>query len=261
MKKIYMLIMALVFTFVFSSCSFNEYRYENYENYQSGSDVTLNSEIQDIEVNWVNGNITIVQENSNELNFKELNQGIYPLYYLLDGTTLKIEFVKNGTSNNVFNNLHKDLYISLPLNVNVPISFDCTLINGNLSADSNLAFKDLNIDLINGNVDFKTIIGKEIEIESVNGNIEIGNLNCDSLKIDTVNGNFELNGIEKAIYIDIDSVNGDDEISVPESLGYEVNFESFRVFASEYNNLYFYGKKLVKIDYDSVNGTLLISKQ
>ena len=258
MKKLLVLIISVLLVPLFTSCSFNTYRYDDYEKYVSASEKTFSEEIKEIEVNWINGNVNIVQDNDGVVSIREENYSNYPLFYYLDGTTLKIEFVENGTNNFVFNTLNKDLYIDLPASTTVDI--DATLINGNLTATGEIYTNEFNADLVNGNIDINSISGNHIFVKSVNGNIDLKSINVNSLDVEKVNGNLNINSIEKAVNIDIDSVNGADTIYVKESLGYEVKINSIGYYSSEYDNAYFYGNKLVNIDYDSVNGTLSIKK-
>ena len=56
MKKIINLLTCSLTLTLLGGCNFNKYSYEEHQKYVSGSDFTLESKIDEIEVAWVNGN-------------------------------------------------------------------------------------------------------------------------------------------------------------------------------------------------------------
>ena len=258
MKNTIKLMIPILSLTLLGSCGINKYRYEDHERYTSGSDFTLTEEVKEIEVNWINGDITIVQGETTSISVKEENYEDHPLYYFLDGTTLNIKYVEYGTSNSEINALEKDLTIMIP--TTLP-DIEIDMINGECNFALQTLCNDVTVNLINGNINICSISADEIELDTVNGNINIESINATSLSIDKVNGNSNIKNITKAISIDINAVNGIDTICVPESLGYKVEHDSIGTFTSDYDNSKTYGDKLVDIEYDGANGILNIKKQ
>ena len=240
MKKLSKIVLPLMLVTLLGSCGIGAYRYEHHERYLTASDFSIDTKITDIEVNWVNGDVNISQ-----------------------GTTLKIEFVKHGTGNLKYGNLDKDLNIVLPMNVNEQVGNDLELdintVNSNVNFTS-ATCKDIDIELVNGDVKFDNISANEINIEMVNGNDTVNSMAANELSLDKVNGDTYINGLIKPIHIEISSVNGNDTIYVPETLGYKVSFDSIGAFRSDYDNARRYGDEKVSIDYEAVNGDLKIKK-
>ena len=73
MKKLLVLIISVLLVPLFTGCSFNAYRYDDYEKYVSASEKTFSEEIKEIEVNWINGNVNIVQDNDGVVSIREEN--------------------------------------------------------------------------------------------------------------------------------------------------------------------------------------------
>lgn len=257
MKNAIKLMIPVLSLSLLGSCGINTYRYDDHERYTSDSEFTLTDEVKEIEVNWINGDITVVQGLTTSISVKEENYEDHPLYYFLDGTTLKVQYVEHGTKNSEINSLEKDLTIVIP--TTLP-DIEIDMINGECNFALQTLCNDVTVDLINGNINIGSISADEIELDTVNGNVNIQSISATSLLINKVNGNSNIKNIVKAISIDIDSVNGIDTIHVPESLGYKVDYDSIGTFTSDYDNSKTYGDKLVDIEYDGANGVLNIKK-
>ena len=263
MKKIAKIVLPLMLVTLLGSCGIGAYKYPHHERYLTASDFSIDTKITDIEVNWVNGDVNILQGTTTSTYVTEEGYQNLPLYYLIEGTTLKIEFVKHGTGNLKYGNLDKDLNITLPMNVNEQvgndIEIDINTVNSNVNFTS-ATCKDIDIELVNGDVKFDNISANEINIEMVNGNVTVNSMSANELSLDKVNGDTYINGLIKPIHIEISSVNGNDTIYVPETLGYKVSFDSIGAFRSDYGDAKRYGDEKVSIDYEAVNGDLKIKK-
>ena len=260
MKKSYTLFMILLFILLLTSCNVNSYSYHNSDKYISNSNFTIESEIIEINVSWLNGNVKIIEENTSSTSVKEDNCNDFPLYYYLNGSTLNIEFVKSGTNNKKINSLNKELIITLPKSTIINRNINIDIVNGNCSFINECNFKNIEVNIVNGTVSTNSINANNIEIELVNGNITIDSLSANNLKVEKVNGYLTINNIQKQATIDIESVNGTDTVYVSETLGYIVNYDALGKFKSDYDDMLEFGNKLVEIEYDAVNGSLHIKK-
>lgn len=260
MKKIINLLTCSLTLTLLGGCNFNKYSYEDHQKYVSGSDFTLESRIDEIEVAWVNGNITITQTETDKVSVKEEDYGEYPLYYYLDGTTLKIQYVENGTSQNEVNKLEKDLFITTPIDLENPISVDFNLVNGNCSFLNESKYNEVDVNLVNGNVIFNQALAKDVEVNIVNGNFTADAFVSEKLSLSKVNGDSIFNPIYNKTDIEISTVNGTDTLYILPSFGYSVDAETIGNFTSEYDNLKVYGTPVINIEYEGVNGNLVIKK-
>lgn len=258
--KVSLIIFLLVFL---SSCNLN-YNYNNHSKYIESSSFSLDSEITELNISWVNGNINILQSKDAKITVHEENFGDFPMYYYLNGTVLNIEYVKHGTRNDDINDLEKDLNIVLPNSSNMTLDID--LINGNCELDSDdslqaSAYKSIEIELVNGNINFNSLVYSmnDIKIDYVNGNVNaINGVVAESdISIERINGSVNIM-IASAKSINIETVNGSDKLLIPTELGYKLDFDSVSGIA-HCNGQYIYGDEHIEIDYESVNADLTIS--
>lgn len=256
MKKLLNFTLPILLVPLLNGCS-SLYTYEDSEKYISSSDFEINSKIEEIELNWINGNVNLFQNENETISINETNQGNYPLYYYLDETTLKIAFVKSGTNQSVFNTLNKEINIYLPSYL---IDLDFDIVNGSVKSNSNISTKEMDVDIVNGNIEVNQVNASLLDWATVNGSIKIETLNAPKLEIEKVNGDSTINNILAKTYINIDSVNSSDKITVPSSLGYKVSYEAIGSFTSDYDNAKNYGNEEVEIKYNAVNGSLKILK-
>lgn len=260
MKKKIMIFVVFILTSILSSCGINQYRYEDHEKYVSGSDFTIGESISKIEVTWINGNVTLLQDEVDKLSVKEEDYKDHPLFYCVDGNTLKIQFVEYGTNQKEFSFLEKNLTIVLPFSQENSPSIDVDIINGNCNLLETSEYKDIDIAIVNGNVKFDGVKAKDVEIDIVNGNFNADVFLADKLSLDKVNGDSTFNPIYNATQIEINTVNGIDTVYTLENLGYKVEFDSNGYFSSEYDNQKIYGTPVIIIEYEGANGNLIIKK-
>lgn len=262
MKKsgiVILIIMLLSCMIVFSSCGlwFNKtlnytVRYINESKYSVGNFEYQALDIDKIEINWVFGDVTIIESDKAELSVSEDESNLttnQKLRYLIEGRTLIIQFWKSNYSGKGNVSKHrKDLTVEIPRNITLEID----QVSGNIESNM-LNLKSLDIDIVSGNTRIDTLNVNDLNIENVSGNINIKSINAVDIDIDTVSGNVNL-GIVSGKWVEIDSVSGDITLSLS-GIGASINFNSV---SGHYKNDAKYGDGSCKIDVDTTSGDLIV---
>lgn len=186
------------------------------------------SQIQEIEIEWVAGSITLQPGDVESIEFVETD--LYDSNELMvwrqSGNTLSIQFCKDSISFSGFSingNISKDLVIT------VPRDWIC---------------RSLEIDAAAANVDVTDLTIHEVEFDCASGTCDFTNCNIDSLDMDTASGDvtidgtldtLDFDGASAGIYatltnipsrIDIDTMSGDLELTLPENAGFTVSMDA-----------------------------------
>lgn len=210
MKKFTLFLIVFVgILLVFSSCSY--YKYDNANKYTAG-ETELSDNITKIEIEWINGNVSIDYHNKSTVSFseeskKELSEN-ETLHYYLEGTTLHIKFAKSGKLSSF--NFDKELAVLLPEAISLSeVEIETVSANVEIAQSYlNNTITELNIETVSGNVDARLNKGaNSINIESVSGDVNIL-ANVKKAEIETVSGYIDLIGLSKIDECALSSVSG-----------------------------------------------------
>ena len=224
----------------------------------------FSADIQEIEIDWVSGNIRLVPANVSSIEVSESNvsDNKYVMICKQDGQTLKIEYCKNTT----FADL-KNLKFSKDLTILVPMDWSGRAVKVD-AASAKLFVQDLTI--------------QEVEIDTASGSSQFDNCTIDSLDVDTASGDVYFEGslnrlncdsasagvqavLDNVPYeIDMDTASGSLELFLPEDAGFSVKmdtmsgkFDSARTYTTK-NNRYVCGNGACSIDMSSMSGGVTI---
>lgn len=223
-----------------SSCvihNYGTYEYQNSDKYSEyATETEIESQVKELSIDWVNGTVTVTKGES--FSFSEESKG-KPLYYWYRENKLDIRFAKNGTSSKEFNNFNKQLFVTVPYDL-----------------------ESLTIDIVNGNHQINLNNLNRLDVDVVNGSGEVELNSVKNILLDVVNGSGEytIKSTSVAEIYDFDTVNGSITLNLDKSRGFDVNFKAvngrlnnnFTQPESE-NNRY-------KINFDSTNGSLTINE-
>lgn len=224
----------------------------------------FSADIQEIEIDWVSGNIRLVPANVSHIEVSESGKDTskYPMICQQDGRTLKIEYCKNTT----FGDL-KNLKFSKDLNILVPMDWSGRALKVD-AASAKLSVQDLTIG--------------EVEIDTASGGCQFSNCTVDTLDIDTASGDVDFEGslnkldcdsasagvqavLSNVPYeIDMDTASGCLELFLPEDAGFSVKmdtmsgkFDSTLTYTTK-NGRYVRGNGACSIDMSSMSGSVTI---
>ncbi len=224
----------------------------------------FSADIQEIEIDWVSGNIRLVPANVSHIEVSESGKDTskYPMICQQDGRTLKIEYCKNTT----FGDL-KNLKFSKDLNILVPMDWSGRAVKVD-AASAKLSVQDLTI--------------QEVDIDTASGACQFDSCTVDTLDIDTASGDIYFEGslnrldcdsasagvqavLDNVPYeIDIDTASGGLELFLPEDAGFSVKmdtmsgkFDSTLTYTTK-NGRYVRGNGACIIDMISMSGSVTI---
>lgn len=285
MKKIISLILAFLCASMLTGCNFGINFVNRYGNYADASkysvgDFTYNAkDVNTVEINWVGGEIEIVQSENATLSVTENGETLdseEQMHYYIRNGKLIIHYCESGHFGEI-NSAKKKLRVEIPEGAELDIdnvSADITLgeINvsdfelTNVSGDvtfAGITAKDIDIEIVSGKIDAKSVCARTFSVNGVSGNINAAKIDADEIDIEIVSGKTEL-VLARACEVDISGVSGNVKITLPEGIGTEVeldsasgNLHSDRDYTKK-GDTYFFGGGEAKIDVETVSGELYI---
>ena len=224
----------------------------------------FSADIQEIEIDWVSGNIRLVPANVSHIEVSESGKDTskYPMICKQDGQTLKIEYCTSTT----FADL-KNLKFSKDLTILVPLNWSGRALKVD-AASAKLSVQDLTI--------------QEVEIDTASGSSQFDNCTINSLDIDTASGDVYFEGslnkldcdsasagvqavLSNVPYeIDMDTASGCLELFLPEDAGFSVKMDTMSgkfdstLTYTEKSGRFVRGNGACSIDMSSMSGGVAI---
>lgn len=194
-----------------------------------GSEITLSNDINELDIKWVSGNVTITISDDDKIHFVEsAADGLSDketLTYKISDDELEINYCKQSVFGANDGVPTKDLTVKLP----------------------EKQYKQILVDAVSAKINIKNISADEFDCETVSGDADIYNCSFLSSEIETVSGNTEMYLPADATFTaEFDSVSGK----------FETDFE-----ITKQAGFYSCGDGQMKISADSVSGNLRIHKQ
>lgn len=221
------------------------------------------ADINNLEIEWVAGSITIVRGETNEIIAVESAQGEIkdPMAYSLRGNTLKISYVKSGIRIGFHSTPKKDLHIT------VPMDWDCSRLSID-SASTDIEIRDLTADTLELNGASSDCILSDCSI----GTLELDGASCnlnysgtlDSLNCDGASTDITAVFTNVPNSINLDGASAELDISLPEDCGFRVEMDGMsNRFSSDFSttstdDCYVYGNGACKVEVDGMSTTVRI---
>ena len=223
-------------------------------------------EVDRLKIAWAAGKIVIVPTDQDDITVtEELLGGDKTMVLKKDGSTLYVEYCEDNISLSFGsnNNLKKNLYIS------VPQDWDC---------------KELEIDAASATVQVEHLTIEEVESSTASGTHIFTNCQVEKLKMETVSGNLDFTGsLDKLDFngvsaqanlvlsnqpksIQLESVSGDLNLTLPESCGFTVDKDtvsgrvSSELPTTEQNGKIVYADGHCEIEVEGVSASVHIRK-
>lgn len=211
--------------------------YENEQSYKSGNFEYTANEIDNIELNWHSGKINILRSDKENLSVSENNDKLeesQQLHYFIDGSTIKINYCKSRYVGKI-DEKQKNILVEIPEKINL----DINTLNSDVSADD-LSLSNLDIKIANGSLNVNTLESDKMDFNISNGSLNINTLRSDEIAFNISNGSLNVNtlesdkmnatvgngrtslGVAKCNLLDLNTFNGDVEITLLDNLGAEV---------------------------------------
>ena len=214
MKKIVVLVLVFLICFAVTSCFLRKVvsgatrisggTYADAKKYSVGSFTYRASDVDTVSVDYISGNLSIVQSASKTLEVTESCSSklsdAQTVHWYLDGKTLRIKFCESGFNGTIPN---KSLVLEIPSGIDLEIG----VTSGEVSFDTDVYAETVNIGATSGDVRIKNLTAGRIECGSTSGDTYIDGLFADEVKMGSTSGNTEI-GTLLASELDFASTSG-----------------------------------------------------
>lgn len=226
-------------------------------------------EITELEIEWVSGSILIQPADVEMITVSESDvaDAKDAMLYKQKGKKLTILFSEEGSFSGLGITINTD--IRKDLTIFVPRDWECG---------------SLEIDAASATVEINDLTIREVEFDGASGACELENCTVDTIDMDTASGdvNFsgalnilDFDGASASIFavltntptrMDIDTMSGDLDITLPEDTGFAVNIDSLSgTFFTDFettvhNGNHIHGDGRCRIDVSAMSGDLKIHR-
>lgn len=233
------------------------------------SEISLDAkQIREIDIEWAAGTITVepAAVDTIQVTESEPAEAKYAMVWKQTNDKLVIRFCENTKLDFNFGITINDV-ISKDLTVLVPMGWECDSLKVDAASAAlnvkNLAIREVDFDGASGTCSFENCVINELDLDTASGDIRftgsLDTLDCDaaSASVTAVFDNIPQR-------IDMDSMSGDLDITLPSSAGFTVSMDALSSdFYSDFdyfqkNGCYYYGNGDCKITLDAMSGDLYI---
>lgn len=229
MKTIILTILLVAIAAICTGCKSGIIIFDKYSDsgsYSTGSFDYAPEDIESVSINWVLGNITIIESESDKLSVTESGTDLdddEKMHYLIKDGSLTIQFWESRHSGRI-DSSEKNLTVEVPKG----ISLNIKSVSSNISADelnvtdfsANTTSGDIKIDQItadslktksvSGDMSFdEAIIANDTDMETTSGNIDFNSIESDNAKIECVSGDVSIHNALLSNNIEIETTSGD----------------------------------------------------
>ena len=199
-----------------SSCGTMMDVYADADKYLVGNQ-TYNSALTTLDIDWISGNLTLVEDaslegvkieedttltNDDELVHSYLNEGI-----------LKIKYFASGHVCHTFN-YKKDLKVSYKPGLDL---IHINLTSGHVNSDV-ISSRRLELDMTSGTAKIKSLTSDEVDVDLTSGSVEVTTMNSKSLRSDMTSGSWSV-GFAYIETAKFDLTSGDVNMTLPNDGG------------------------------------------
>ena len=221
-------------------------------------------EVKKLHIEWVSGNVTLKTADQHNITFRVDGDSALPFSYQLSGNELDLRYPAD-------NALWKPARGSKNLTITVPQSWyaretNIDVVSAVVEVDGH-STEELKLDTTSGPINASGLCCDQIIASTVSGNVILEGT-AEELKLDTTSGRCQAELDERVQEIELDSVSGELELILPESLGFEAEVDtvsgSFRSdipTTASSKGVYTCGNGECGISVDTVSGSITIQKK
>ena len=222
------------------------------------------SEVKKLHIEWVSGNVTLKTADQHNVTFRVDGDSALPFSYQLSGNELDLRYPADNV-------IWKPARGSKNLTITVPQSWyaretKIDAVSAVVEVDG-LSTEELKLDTTSGPINASGLCCDQIVASTVSGNVSLEGT-AEELKLDTTSGRCQAELDERVREIELDSVSGELELILPESLGFEAEVDtvsgSFRSdipTTASSKGVYTCGNGECGISVDTVSGSISIQKK
>ena len=237
----------------------------NYLTESTVQNISFNaSDVKKLHIEWVSGNVTVKTADQHNVTFRVDGDSALPFSYRLNGNELELRYPADDV-------IWKPARGSKNLTVTVPQSWYARetrieVTSAVVEVDG-LSTEELKLDSTSGPITASGLCCDQIVASTVSGNVSLEGT-AEELKLDTTSGRCQAELDERVREIELDSVSGELELILPESLGFEAEVDtvsgSFRSdipTTASSKGVYTCGNGECGISVDTVSGSITIQKK
>lgn len=222
------------------------------------------SDVKKLHIEWVSGNVTVKTADQHNVTFRVDGDSALPFSYRLNDNELELRYPADDV-------IWKPARGSKNLTVTVPQSWYARetrieVTSAVVEVDG-LSTEELKLDSTSGPITASGLCCDQIVASTVSGNVSLEGT-AEELKLDTTSGRCQAELDERVREIELDSVSGELELILPESLGFEAEVDtvsgSFRSdipTTASSKGVYTCGNGECGISVDTVSGSITIQKK
>ncbi len=286
MKRIIGIFLIFSMLFAFVGCARVSIYYNDSEYYTAGN-VTVESSVISIDIEWLSGQVDIVVGTGEFITVSEEYPEELPedekLHYFLDGGVLRIKYAKSGVvdikekakkltvcvpEGLALSNIDVDS-VSAAVNVgNVDTNnLEIASVSGNITVSSLLSLDDLEIESVSGNVVLTLLEADKLAVETVSGGVSVNASYVKETSIDSTSGAVSFMTERPADDCDVDTVSGGVELYIPSDADFSFDFDTLSGnFESEFEfekrgDKYYSGNGINRYAVDTTSANVKIYKK
>ncbi len=228
---------------------------------------TAKGRASEIEIDWAAGKIIIQPGDVASVQVTDTDtDGRYSTYIEEEGNSLSIEYyhddrIFHGISiNDVYT---KDLIITVPMDwVCQELDLDVASVQVEIS---NLTIQEIDFDGASGECRFKNCSVGKLDVDTASGDISFSGT-LEALDFDAADASFTADLENTPARINMDSMSGDLELTLPENAGFTVSMDALSSdFFSDFPTTAQYGSQICgdgkcRIDVSGLSGDITIRK-
>lgn len=237
----------------------------NYLTESTVQNISFNaSDVKKLHIEWVSGNVTVKTADQHSVTFRVDGDSALPFSYRLNDNELELRYPADDV-------IWKPARGSKNLTVTVPQSWYARetrieVTSAVVEVDG-LSTEELKLDSTSGPITASGLCCDQIVASTVSGSVILEGT-AEELKLDTTSGRCQAELDERVREIELDSVSGELELILPESLGFEAEVDtvsgSFRSdipTTASSKGVYTCGNGECGISVDTVSGSITIQKK
>lgn len=254
------------------SFNFGGFSYNNADEYTEGAgeiDVPAGG-INEIEINWVSGSITVEPSLTDKLTVSEkgAEDSDSTLRYLVKNGKLTVQFAKSR----LFGFIRlpkKDLTVKIPKSIAELTMLDLNVVSSDTQL-SDISAKEIKFDSVSGDLDVKNVTCQKLDAETVSGDVSFVHMGQNStphsFEMETVSGNMTVKTLNAPDSLNCDSVSGDVTIAFALCDGFTADYDKVSgKFSSDFpikeiSDEKIYGSGQARFSFDTVSGNVRIEK-
>ncbi len=226
--------------------------------------------LKEINIEWALGDITIQSGDVERIEVREINRNdgkVGDMVINNSDSKLSIRYSEKASWNlgiSVTDTMAKDLYVTVPLGFSLD-TLEVDAASAILKVE-NMTIRDVDFDGASGTCDFVNCHIDTMDLDTASGDItfrgSLDQLDCDAASA-SVSAVFE----NVPSRIDMDSMSGDLDITLPETAGFTVSMDGLNCdFVSDFgysvqkNGAYYRGDGACKITMDAMSGDVYVRK-